>query len=369
MDKPTTLVSTIMQLARLQLVLLVLSQTHQATSMFNDLLMLPCFHSGLGNQAIAMTSALSFANATNRILVLPPILPHFAVAFGPALNDPEVCARRSLSLIPPILETYVNVSRQRSHLRWTNLFDLSSSGVRTIPYQSFMNHSFHRKFVARCSRQETVEGVRAALETPERFLTVGSTYHWHRPNTHWVYPAAPIWKERVQSWLRRFTLPLPIKGMHLRVCDMLAKRWQRSRNSALTRQLTSRLAAIFENALNQSQGSTVYIASELYPGACEWNVIADITERLNILCIDGSMLELDDGTKGWVQDGHEWIPDFMVLTHITSSMEFVFMGTDCLSVESGSHHFRSSFSRLILETRAAVHHRDKIKLHQYWHII
>eukprot|EP00045_Choanoeca_perplexa_P005537 m.46762 g.46762 ORF g.46762 m.46762 type:complete len:362 (+) comp13173_c0_seq6:98-1183(+) len=358
MDKPTTLVSTIMQLARLQLVLLVLSQTHQATSMFNDLLMLPCFHSGLGNQAIAMTSALSFANATNRILVLPPILPHFAVAFGPALNDPEVCARRSLSLIPPILETYVNVSRQRSHLRWTNLFDLSSSGVRTIPYQSFMNHSFHRKFVARCSRQETVEGVRAALETPERFLTVGSTFNWRFLGDRWVYPAAPIWKDRVKSWLRSFTLPLPIRGMHLRACDPLVRLWQRNQKKARSRYKRNQVMATFETMMRSSRGGTMYIASQLYPGACDWDVIAAMARRLDVRCIDGSMLELDAETKQWTDQGHGWIPDFMVLAHATSSLEFVYMSPDCLSVESGSANFKSSFSRLIWKTRAAMTQRD-----------
>jgi hypothetical protein len=191
-----------------------------------ELLMLPCFHSGLGNQAIAMTSALQFANATNRVLVVPPILPHFAVAFGPAQADNEACTQRSLSLMPAILEAYVNVSKQQSHLRWTDLFDLSSSGVQTIPYHSFMNESFHRKFITRCTRQETAAGAQAALDTPERFLTIGSTYHWHFRDTHWQYPAALIWKERVNHWLRRFTIPLPAKGMHLRVCDQLAKESQ-----------------------------------------------------------------------------------------------------------------------------------------------
>jgi hypothetical protein len=319
-------------------------------------LMLPCFHSGLGNQAIAMASALRFADAINRVLVVPPILPHFAVAFGPALADNEACAQHSLSLIPAILEAYVNVSQQQSHLRWTDLFDLSSSGVRTIPYHSFMNESFHRKFITRCSRQETTAGAQAALDTPERFLTIGSTFNWHFKDAHWQYPAALIWKERVDYWLRRFTMPLPAKGMHLRVCDQLAKRWRLSKspNSALTQELTDRLAAIFEAAMNHSRDSTVYIASELYPGACEWKVVADIAERLNILCIDSSMLELDDETNVWVRQGHGWIPDFMALTHITSSLEFVFMSPDCLSVESGTDHFRSSFSRMVFQTRRAM---------------
>jgi hypothetical protein len=222
-----------------------------------------------------------------------------------------------------------------------------------------MNKSFHRKFIARCGRQETAAGAQAALATNERFLTIGSTFNWRFEAAHWYYPATIIWKERVNHWFRRLKLSIPVTGIHLRVCDQLAKRWQRSRNTGLTRDMTAPVLSTLEAAMNHSRDSTVYIASELYPGACEWNVVADIAKRLNILCIDGSMLKLDDETKVWVRQGHGWIPDFMALTHITSSLEFVFMSPDCLSVESGTDHFRSSFSRMILHTRLAVEHRDR----------
>eukprot|EP00730_Choanoeca_flexa_P005568 TRINITY_DN11979_c1_g12_i2.p2 TRINITY_DN11979_c1_g12~~TRINITY_DN11979_c1_g12_i2.p2 ORF type:complete len:393 (+),score=22.78 TRINITY_DN11979_c1_g12_i2:3090-4268(+) len=328
-------------------------QFSAATPNVRNKLLLPGLHSGLGNQAIGFLSAIKFAQLTNRAFVLPPVLTHFHVAFGPRITDQEQCIKHSLEVFERIQTKYEAIVAVEDHLRWTDIFDLSNIGVPTIDLkyaQSVQNVSV----VAHCGTNPSGDELRRLMPDDKDVIAIASAFYWRFTDAKlaiWPFPLARQWSVMIRYWLSSNLLDQrPIHGFHLRVCDPIAKRWHRGERTAASEDLArTNISAALQDSLASMAGKSVYFASDLTPGACNWSTLKELSRTLNFTCIDSEQLLLDDLTQAYAAQGHDWLPDFVTLVHAQGELKTVAMSHDCqyaINVKPAS-----SFARLLKATQ------------------
>eukprot|EP00730_Choanoeca_flexa_P005580 TRINITY_DN11979_c1_g7_i4.p2 TRINITY_DN11979_c1_g7~~TRINITY_DN11979_c1_g7_i4.p2 ORF type:complete len:352 (+),score=20.67 TRINITY_DN11979_c1_g7_i4:1302-2357(+) len=324
-------------------------------------LLLPGLHSGLGNQAIGLLSAIEFARLTSRQLVLPPVLSHHQVAFGMHVSDLDGCAKRSNSVFRELDKAFQKTSRVRNHLRWSDLFDLTSINVSTINYSATL-HQSPPVVIAQCGRDPTPELLHELVPERAAYVAIATPFNWRFRSARlgrWAFPLATDWPDRVSQWLSSTSLAeQPYYGLHVRVCDPIALNWHRGVRSKAKRELANtNITAALRQSLKPIANQAVFVASDLTSEICKWKPVLKLTSKFNVTCVDASDIRLDKATKRFVAQGHDWIPSFMILAQSTDSLRTIAMTHDCAYCVNQA---ASSFARLLKRAQRATRRLSKI---------
>eukprot|EP00730_Choanoeca_flexa_P005579 TRINITY_DN11979_c1_g7_i2.p1 TRINITY_DN11979_c1_g7~~TRINITY_DN11979_c1_g7_i2.p1 ORF type:complete len:345 (+),score=17.64 TRINITY_DN11979_c1_g7_i2:103-1137(+) len=321
----------------------------------SERLLTPGLHSGLGNQATGLLSAIKFAKLTSRMLVLPPILAHHAVAFGLKGRGGE-CDNHSLDVFHQLEVAYGNAAREKPFLCWSDLFEFSDVEAPTIRYTA--NDISLDAIVAKCGTNPTQEQIQSLIPSDRNHVAIASAFKWSFSDaklTTWSFPLTQDWRHRFQGWQGDKLWP-SYHGMHIRICDPIVKQWRRGFFSKAKRNMkATNLSATLDVTLSTMANSHVYVASDLKANICAWPMLRKLISKHSITCIDEKQLKLDPLTAQYVSQGHAWLPSFVSLVWSQDYLRTVAMSHDCTRAVAQKG---STFALLLERTQQATRERD-----------
>eukprot|EP00045_Choanoeca_perplexa_P013254 m.149393 g.149393 ORF g.149393 m.149393 type:complete len:355 (+) comp16293_c1_seq1:2090-3154(+) len=307
---------------------------------------------GIGNQAIIFQAALAFANATNRNLALPMLLPHGAVRWPWSKSVSEYkpgeladCEERNLHMLDKGMEHYRNRALSPvPSLQWDQVWNLSATresfpNVKMAPLATIwpQQQSLYKSFATCISfSNASITNIR---DSPAPLVAISCPIHYHAAHTvsfaYWRYPLLPQW---------RFANPCSDTLLHFRTCD----KWNTRLDEAPADLRLNWQKTILEVAALHNM--KLYIASEQPGGICQTRLMQELAPVLR--CCDSTML--DDGS---IPQDAPWLPDFGVYVSSTHTAALASHST-CMP----GPEVQSSFTRLMKATKVATLLQDDLEL-------